>query len=105
VIDFPNHNRGRLDESGFLKAFDSNRDLICAAPARIYVRGSRGSYYLVAASFRNNFCVSVQAMKEGHHMRRPSQRIGLRRYGIWGGCRSLPRPYFTEANADDVCFG
>jgi hypothetical protein len=41
----------RLDESGFLNAFDSNRDLICAAAARIYVRGSRGSYDLVAASF------------------------------------------------------
>jgi hypothetical protein len=41
----------RLDESGFLNAFDSNRDLMCAAAARIYVRGSRGSYDLVAASF------------------------------------------------------
>ncbi len=39
------------DESGFLKAFDSNRDLICAAAARVYVRGSRGSYDLVAANF------------------------------------------------------
>jgi hypothetical protein len=41
----------RPDESGFLDAFDSNRDLICAAAARIYVRGSRGSYDLVAANF------------------------------------------------------
>jgi hypothetical protein len=41
----------RPDESGFLNAFDTNRDLICAAAARIYVRGSRGSYDLVAASF------------------------------------------------------
>jgi len=41
----------RLDESGFLKAFDSNRDLICAAAAKVYVRGSRGSYDLVAANF------------------------------------------------------
>jgi Protein of unknown function (DUF1488) len=40
-----------LDESGFLKAFDSNRDLICAAAARVYVRGSRGSYDLIAANF------------------------------------------------------
>jgi hypothetical protein len=40
-----------LDESGFLDAFDSNRDLICAAAAKIYVRGSRGSYDLVAADF------------------------------------------------------
>jgi hypothetical protein len=36
---------------GFLKAFDSNRDLICAAAARLYIRGSRGSYDLVAANF------------------------------------------------------
>ena len=41
----------RLDESGFLNAFDSNRDLICAAAAKLYVRGSRGSYDLVAAHF------------------------------------------------------
>ena len=41
----------RPDESGFLNAFDSNRDLICAAAARIYVRGRRGSYDLVAADF------------------------------------------------------
>jgi hypothetical protein len=41
----------RADESGFLKVFDSNRDLICAAAARVYVRGSRGSYDLVAANF------------------------------------------------------
>src|ERR1700733_14975914 len=42
---------GGADELGFLNAFDSNRDLICAAAARIYVRGSRGSYDLVAANF------------------------------------------------------
>jgi hypothetical protein len=41
----------RLDESGYLKAFDLNRDLICAAAAKIYVRGSKGSYNLVAANF------------------------------------------------------
>jgi Protein of unknown function (DUF1488) len=41
----------RLDESGFLNAFDSNRGLICAAAAKVYVRGSRGSYNLVAANF------------------------------------------------------
>lgn len=39
------------DERGFLNAFDSNRDLICAAAAKVYVRGSRGSYDLVAANF------------------------------------------------------
>jgi hypothetical protein len=41
----------RLDELGFLSAFDANRDKICAAAAKIYVRGSRGSYDLVAAHF------------------------------------------------------
>ena len=41
----------RLDEEGFLNAFDSNRDLICAAAAKVYVRGSKGSYELVAADF------------------------------------------------------
>ena len=42
----------RPDESGFLKAFDSNRDLICAAAAKLYVRASRrSSYDLVAANF------------------------------------------------------
>jgi len=41
----------RPDESGYLRAFDCNRDAICAAAAKIYVRGSRGSYDLVAANF------------------------------------------------------
>ena len=41
----------RSDESGFLNAFDCNRDLICAAAAKMYVRGSRGSYDLVASNF------------------------------------------------------
>jgi hypothetical protein len=41
----------RRDEPGFLNAFDSNRDLICAAAAKVYVRGSRGFYDLVAANF------------------------------------------------------
>jgi hypothetical protein len=41
----------RLDESGFLNAFDANRDRICAAAAKVYVRGSRGSYDLGAANF------------------------------------------------------
>lgn len=41
----------RRDETGCLEVFDTNRDLICAAAARIYVRGSRGSYDLVAADF------------------------------------------------------
>jgi hypothetical protein len=41
----------RLDDEGFLNVFDSNRDLICAAAAKVYVRGSKGSYDLVAANF------------------------------------------------------
>jgi hypothetical protein len=41
----------RLDEPGFLSAFDTNRDLICAAAAKVYVRGSRGSYDLIATNF------------------------------------------------------
>jgi hypothetical protein len=40
-----------LDESGFLSAFDANRDLICVAAAKVYIRGSKGSYDLVAANF------------------------------------------------------
>jgi len=39
------------NETGFLNAFDSNRDVIFAAAARVYVRGCRGSYDLVAANF------------------------------------------------------
>jgi hypothetical protein len=42
---------GRPDELGFLNAFDANRDKICAAAARVYVRGSRGSYDLGASNF------------------------------------------------------
>jgi len=42
----------RSDEPGLLNAFDCNRDLICAAAAKVYVRGGRGSYDLVAADFR-----------------------------------------------------
>ena len=41
----------RPNETGLLTAFDSNRVLICAAAAKMYVRGSRGSYDLVAADF------------------------------------------------------
>ena len=41
----------RPDESGFLNAFDANWDEICAAAARVYVRGSRGSYDLGASNF------------------------------------------------------
>ena len=41
----------RPDETGFLTAFDSNRDRICAAAAKVYVRDSRSSYDLLAAHF------------------------------------------------------
>lgn len=41
----------RPDESGLLNAFDCNRDVICAAAAKVYVRGSQGSYDLTAANF------------------------------------------------------
>ena len=41
----------RLDESGLLNAFDANRERICAAAAKVYVSGSRGSYDLGAANF------------------------------------------------------
>jgi hypothetical protein len=37
------------NETG-LNAFDFNRDVICAAAAKVYVHGSRGSYDLVAAN-------------------------------------------------------
>lgn len=40
-----------LGETGFLGVFDANRDLICAAAAKLYVRGRRGSYDLSAANF------------------------------------------------------
>jgi hypothetical protein len=40
-----------LDECSLLNAFDTNRDLICAAAAKVYIRGARGSYDLVAANF------------------------------------------------------
>ena len=39
------------NEPGFLSAFDSNRDLIYSAAARVYARGSKGSYDLSAANF------------------------------------------------------
>jgi hypothetical protein len=41
----------RADESGFLHAFDANRDKICATAAKVYARGSRGSYDLGASNF------------------------------------------------------
>jgi Protein of unknown function (DUF1488) len=39
------------NEAGLLRAFDSNRDLICKRAAKIYARGRKGSYDLVGADF------------------------------------------------------
>ena len=39
------------DEAGLLRAFDSNRELIHAAAARVYARGRKGSYQLNANDF------------------------------------------------------
>jgi hypothetical protein len=41
----------RFDEAGLLGAFDSHRDLICAAAAKVYARGPKGSYDLTANDF------------------------------------------------------
>jgi hypothetical protein len=41
----------RLDEAGFLNAFDHNRDLIQAAAAKVYGRRRKGSYDLMASDF------------------------------------------------------
>jgi len=41
----------RSDESALLQAFDSNRDLICATAAKVYKRGSKGSYDLGPSDF------------------------------------------------------
>jgi hypothetical protein len=41
----------RLDESGFLNAFDANREKICTAAAKVYIRGSNESYDLDVANF------------------------------------------------------
>jgi hypothetical protein len=37
------------DETGMLNAFDLNRDRICAAADRVYVRHRRGSYTLAVS--------------------------------------------------------
>jgi hypothetical protein len=41
----------KSDEDGFLSAFDLNRKLIYATAAKVYGRGRKGSYELVAADF------------------------------------------------------
>ena len=39
----------RADETGYLRAFDLNRDLIYAVAAKVYGRGGRGSYDIHAS--------------------------------------------------------
>ena len=39
------------DETGMLEAFDTHRDLICAAAAKVYGRAQKGSYELGVADF------------------------------------------------------
>jgi hypothetical protein len=41
----------RLDEDGLLTAFDTNRELIQAAAVKVYQRGRKGSYDLIASDF------------------------------------------------------
>ncbi|MBX9842850.1 MAG: DUF1488 domain-containing protein [Xanthobacteraceae bacterium] len=41
----------RPEEDELLRAFDSNRDRICAAAAKVYRRGGKGSYELGPADF------------------------------------------------------
>jgi hypothetical protein len=41
----------RLDAVDILRAFDINRERICAIAAKVYARGRRGSYDVVAADF------------------------------------------------------
>ena len=45
------HPDMRFDEAGLLGAFDANRDLIYATAAKVYSRGFKGSYDLVADDF------------------------------------------------------
>ena len=40
-----------LDQNGALEAFDINRTMIYATAAKVYARGHRGSYDLVAKDF------------------------------------------------------
>lgn len=41
----------RIDEASLLNAFDANRELICATASKVYSRGRRGSYDLLASDF------------------------------------------------------
>jgi Protein of unknown function (DUF1488) len=41
----------RFDEAGLLRAFDLNRERICAVAAKVYGRGHKGSYDLLLCDF------------------------------------------------------
>lgn len=41
----------QLDAVDILRAFDINRERICAIAAKVYARGRRGSYDVVVADF------------------------------------------------------
>jgi Protein of unknown function (DUF1488) len=41
----------RCNEAAILRAFDSHRDLIYTTAAKVYRRGRKGSYELIAADF------------------------------------------------------
>jgi hypothetical protein len=40
-----------FDEASFLRAFDANRALICAAAAKVFQRGRKGSYNIATTDF------------------------------------------------------
>jgi hypothetical protein len=40
-----------FNEAGFLRAFDANRALICAAATKVFQRGRKGSYSIVTTDF------------------------------------------------------
>jgi hypothetical protein len=41
----------RFDEASFLRTFDANRALICAAAAKVFQRGRKGSYNIATTDF------------------------------------------------------
>lgn len=42
---------GPSNETAFLNAFDSNREVILGAARKAYARGNKGSYELIASDF------------------------------------------------------
>jgi len=41
----------RCDSAGILSTFDNNRDVICRTAVKVFARGRRGSYDVVADDF------------------------------------------------------